>query len=378
VDIAVLGATGSIGLQTLDVIRNCLPHARVKALTGNKRINKLAELVNEFKPDMVWVPDGKAAGELLRLTGIPCGIVTGKEGLAACAAGSGARVVVNALVGRVGLEPTLAAIEAGKDIALANKETLVSAGEMVMKAARAKNVRLTPIDSEHSAIMQCLRGNEDNPPDKIILTASGGPFREWAKERIESATAADALRHPTWNMGDKITVDSATLMNKGLEIVEAMRLFDVPIDDIEVLVHPQSIIHSMVRFKDGAVMAQMGTPDMRIPILYALTGPARTANAYPKPDFLNFPALTFSRPDMERFPCLGLAIHAAKTGGTLPALMNRVNELAVGLFLRGKIRFYDIPGLIEKAFGSYTVRDAHSIQDILDAEDWAESLVGKE
>jgi 1-deoxy-D-xylulose-5-phosphate reductoisomerase len=372
-DIAVLGATGSIGTQTLDVLRSCLPEAKVRVLTGNKNIQLLSALADEFKPDMVWVPDEEAAAQL-KTSGE---IFTGTDGLIACASENKARVVVNALVGRAGLEPTLAAIEAGKDIALANKETLVTAGNLVMEAARRKNVRVTPIDSEHSAILQCLQGNENNPPEKIILTASGGPFLTWPKDRIAAAKAGDALKHPTWSMGEKITIDSATLMNKGLEIIEAMALFGINANNIQVLIHPQSIIHSMVQFADGAVMAQLGTPDMRMPILYALTGPVRTANDYPKLDFLTGPALTFSQPDTECFPCLKLAQHAARTGGTLPAVMNTLNELAVGYYLQNKISFYHISSLIEDAFGSYTVRDAHNIQDILEAERWAEEYFFK-
>jgi 1-deoxy-D-xylulose-5-phosphate reductoisomerase len=376
-DIALLGATGSIGLQTLDVIRTCLPEARVRVLTGNRNIEKLAALVDEFKPDMVWVPDGTAAGGLTDLISVSCEVLTGPKGLTACAAESPASVVVNALVGRAGLAPTLAAIRAGKNIALANKETLVTAGALVMEAARESGIRLTPIDSEHSAILQCLQGNDGNTVFKVYLTASGGPFREWPKERITKATADDALKHPNWDMGRKITIDSATLMNKGLEVIEAMWLFGTPLEDIQVLIHPQSVIHSMVRFTDGAVMAQMGTPDMRVPILYALTGPKRVKNDFPALDFLKQPSLTFSEPDTERFPCLRLALHAAKTGGTLPAVLNTVNELAVGAFLENKITFYGIPALIEGAFGSYTVRQAQTIQDIWDAEDWAEEYFNR-
>ncbi len=377
-NIAVLGATGSIGTQTLDVISECLPDARVCALTGFSNIDKLAEAVIKFKPPLVCTADEQAADCLKqRLNGNFSGtykIVTGDEGLTYCAAESGADVVVNALVGRAGLAPTLAAINAGINVALANKETLVTAGELVMKKAREKNVRITPIDSEHSAILQCLQGNGDNPPEKLIITASGGPFRKWTKERIAKATAEDALRHPTWNMGAKITIDSATLMNKGLEVIEAMRLYDMPLEKIEVVIHPQSVIHSMVEFADGAVMAQLGVPDMRVPISYALTQPRRAANNFTKLNLLEYNSLTFGKPDTERFPCLRLALYAAETGGTLPAVMNYLNELAVGLFLQNKISFYSISDIISRAFDAYIVTRADSPEDITEAEAWAEGF----
>jgi len=266
----------------------------------------------------------------------------------------------------------LAAINAGKNIALANKETLVTAGELVMNLAREKGVRITPIDSEHSAIWQCLagRGDDFTEVEKIILTASGGPFRTWQREKIAAATAEDALKHPNWDMGAKITIDSATLMNKGLELIEAMHLFNQPSEKIEILVHPQSIIHSMVQFCDGSVMAQAGLPDMRLPILYALSAPRRVKNTFPRIDFLQSD-LTFEPPKPENFPCLALAMHAAKVGGTLPAVMNWLNEWAVGQFLRGKIGFYDISEIISRAFDKYNVRKIESIDDIREAEAWA-------
>jgi len=355
-NIAVLGATGSIGAQTLDAVRSCLPEARVKVLTGYRNIQMLEALVCEFEPELVWVPDD------------------GENKLIACATHPDVNIVVNALVGKAGLAPTLAAIKAGKDIALANKESLVTAGSLIMSLAREHGVRVTPIDSEHSAILQCLQGsNNGDDVEKIILTASGGPFRTWSKERIEKATAADALRHPNWSMGSKITIDSATLMNKGLELIEAKWLFDQPLSNIEILVHPQSIIHSMVQFVDGAVIAQLGLPDMRVPILYALA--ERVANDFPRLDFLAVGDLTFEAPDTDRFPCLALALHAAEVGGTLPAVMNAVNEWAVGQFLQGKLRFYDISELIAEAFGSYTVRDVTGLADIREAEAWAEEFV---
>jgi len=398
-NISILGSTGSIGTQTLDVVRTCLPNARVRVLTGHGNIPLLATLVEEFRPDMVWVPDSAKANELtgtLRLKAVKSEVMTGDDGLIACAVYDPVDVMVNALVGKAGLAPTLEAIKVGKDIALANKESLVTAGGLIMRLASEYGVRIVPIDSEHSAILQCLQGvgsvrfvkhkdtvdrglskgftgNADYERfiEKIILTASGGPFRTWPKERIAKATAADALRHPNWAMGPKITIDSATLMNKGLELIEALWLFGQPIANVEIIVHPQSIIHSMVQYVDGSIIAQMGLPDMRLPILYALAGPDRVTNNYPRLDFLTASDLTFEAPDLERFPCLALAQHAAEVGGTLPAVMNTINEWAVGQYLADKIGFYGISALIADAFGSYTVKDVRSISDIREAEDWA-------
>ena len=394
-NIAILGATGSIGTQTLDVVRTCLPEAKVKVLTGYGKLAALAEAVAEFRPEIAWVPDGAAAGslsEILKHKGVACEILTGEDGLIACAVLDGVDVVVNALVGKAGLGPTLAAIKAGKDIALANKESLVTAGGLIMSLAREHGVRVVPIDSEHSAILQCVEGSGQRLSDgflgkndigkecfieKIILTASGGPFRTWPKERIEKATAADALRHPNWSMGPKITIDSATLMNKGLELIEAMWLFDQPLDKVEILVHPQSIIHSMVQFIDGSVLAQLGLPDMRLPIVYALAGPARVANDFPRLDFLTAGSLTFEAPDCTHFPCLELAKHAASIGGTLPTVMHTINEWAVGQYLQDKIGFYSISALIAEALGSYNVKPVTCLADIREAEDWAMEFTEK-
>jgi len=373
--IAILGATGSVGTQALDVIRSTLPNAEIQVLTGFSNIKLLASLVCEFNPKMVCVPDSKAAIELKSLISTPCEILTGESGLVTCAVQSDADIVVNALVGRVGLAPTLAAINSGKNIALANKETLVTAGELIMNASREKSVEITPMDSEHSAIWQCLQGNKDNEIEKIIVTASGGPFRTWSKEKIKTATAKDALKHPNWSMGPKITIDSATLMNKGLEVIEAMWLFNQPLEKIEVLVHPQSIIHSAVQFTDGSIISQMGTADMRLPILYALSAPKRVKSDFPRLDFLKHNSLTFEAPDMEKFPCLKHTFHAAKIGGTLPAVMNMVNEWAVGAFLQDQISFCNIPELIDQAFGAYSVKPLTSIDDVIAAEEWALDFV---
>ena len=375
--ISILGATGSIGTQTLDVVRTTLPNAEIVALTGHRNINMLAELANEFMPKMVCVPDSESAMQIKSLLTVPCEILSGADGLISCAAQSGADIVVNALVGQAGLAPTLAAINAGKDVALANKETLVTAGQLIMGLARDKGVHITPIDSEHSAIWQCLQGNDENEIEKIILTASGGPFRNWPQEKIALTTAKDALCHPNWSMGAKITVDSATLMNKGLELIEAMWLFEQPVEGIEILIHPQSIIHSMVQFADGSVMAQLGLPDMRLPILYALSAPKRVKTNFPRLDFLTCGSLTFEKPDTQRFPCLALAIQAANTGGTLPAVMNTINEWAVGQFLQDKISFYGISEIIAQAFAAYTVKPLVSINDVIEAESWANEFIKK-
>ena len=374
--LSILGATGSVGLQALDVVRTCLPNAKICALTGYSSLETLAELANEFKPDIVSVADATDALKLGGLLNVKCEIVTGSKGLETCAAKTDANIVLNALVGRVGLAPTLSAINAGKNIAIANKETLVTAGQLVTKFAKQKKVKITPIDSEHSAIWQCLQGN-NAPLEKIILTASGGPFRTWDTEKITEAKARHALRHPKWDMGAKITIDSATLMNKGLELIEAMWLFNQPQENIEILVHPQSIIHSMIQFKDGAILAQLGMPDMRLPILYALTAPKRVENTFPRLDFLTNNTLTFEAVDTKRFPCLELALTAAKQGGTLPTVMNYVNEWAVAQYLQDKIKFYDISKLIAQAFDAYTVKPITSIDDIWEAEDWARTFVRK-
>ena len=370
--IAVLGATGSIGMQTLDVVRTCLPEVKVDVLTASSNVKTLIPLIDEFKPSMVCLADEKQAGELKN---IPSEVFTGKDGLDFVASNSNADVVVNALVGKAGLSPTLAAINAGKDIALANKETLVTAGHLVMSLAKQKGVRITPIDSEHSAILQCLQGEKLENVEKIILTASGGPFRTWSEAQIREATAKDALKHPNWEMGSKITIDSATLMNKGLEIIEAMWLFDKKVDDIEVVVHPQSIIHSMVQFIDGSVTAVLGLPDMRLPILYALTGPDRVKAPYPRTVFRNLTSLTFEEPSFYNFPCLNLATFAAKKGGIYPAVLNYVNEWAVGQFLQGKMGFYDISNAISDALAKTPDRQISSIEDVLWAENFARGVL---
>ncbi len=299
------------------------------------------------------------------------------EGLKAAATLDGVQTVVTSVVGNVGLEPTFAAIAAGKDIALANKETLVSAGQLVMDHVRRYGVSIYPVDSEHSAIFQSLQGNEGNAVRRILLTASGGPFRGKKRKELQTITAKDALRHPNWSMGRKITIDSATLMNKGLEVMEAKWLFDVETEQIEVLVHPQSIIHSAVEYEDGAVIAQMGEPDMRVPIQYALTYPRRLKNSFPKIDFFARNTLTFEKPDRETFRCLALAYQALETGGTLPAVLNGANEVAVARFLEGEISFLQIPLLIENVMDAYTVKYEYTLEDLLEADAWARACASK-
>lgn len=283
-------------------------------------------------------------------------------------------MVVTSVVGNVGLEPTFEAIRHGKDIALANKETLVSAGQLVMDEIKKKKVTLYPMDSEHSAIFQCLQGNHKNSIRRILLTASGGPFLGKTKQELENVTVEDALKHPNWDMGKKITIDSATLMNKGLEVMEAKWLFDVSVDQIEVLVHPQSIIHSAVEYEDGAVIAQIGEPDMKVPIQYALTYPERIKNDYPKIDFLKRNTMTFEKPDFETFSCLSLAFRALKIGGTMPAVLNSANEVAVRKFIEKKIGFLDIAKLIEKTMNAYTVKENYTLEDLLAADRWARNF----
>ena len=375
--IVLLGATGSIGTQTLEVVKatGC---ADVLALTGHSNIDLLEQQIHEHTPRVAVVTDeGKARILRGRLSGAGTRVLSGMEGIYEAVSLPEADTVVNALVGNVGLLPTLRAIEAGKNIALANKETLVTAGPLVMDAAKTAGVSVIPIDSEHSAIFQCLQGNESNPVRTLYLTASGGPFRRYTREQLEYVTAQDALKHPNWSMGAKITIDSATMMNKGLEVIEACRLFNLPPEKIKVLIHPQSVIHSMVEYEDGAVMAQLGEPDMRVPIQYALTYPARLANPFPKLDFLSRSNLTFEPPDTDTFPCLGLAFTALNAGGLLPAVMNGANEIAVQLFLEGKIRFLDIAGLIESAMSAYTEQSGLSVEAVLQADAWARAYTAE-
>ena len=375
--ISLLGSTGSIGRQSLEVIAAC--GMRVAALTANRDVDRLEEQCRQFKPSLAVMMDPAAAADLkTRLDDTDIRVASGPEGLVEAATLAEADTVLTAVVGMVGLVPTLAAVRQGKRIALANKETLVCAGELVMDGAEQYGAEIVPVDSEHSAIFQCLQGSKDRGEVKrLILTASGGPFWGWDKERIASATIEQALNHPNWSMGAKITVDSATLMNKGLEFIEAMRLYRMPPEKISIVVHRESIIHSMVEYCDNAVLAQMGVPDMRLPIQYALTWPART-QAVAKPlDLLTCPPLTFHAPDYEAFPCLSLALEAARTGGTATAVLNGANEAAVGLFLAGKIPFGDIARRVEHALAGVPVVQSPTLEDVLAADEAARALAGK-
>ena len=373
--ISLLGSTGSIGRQTLDI---CVEQGiRVEALTAHSNIELLEQQTRQFLPRLVVLYDKDAADVFRRnISDLCIPVLHGTEGLMAAASMDESDTVVTAVVGRVGLRPTLAAIEKGKRIALANKETLVCAGELVMAAARQYGAEIIPVDSEHSAIFQCLQGcNGQEEIRRLILTCSGGPFFGLTKEEVDKKTKADALRHPNWKMGAKITIDCATLMNKGLEFIEAMRLFDVPSEDISVVIHRQSIIHSMVEYRDGSVIAQMGTPDMRLPIRYALTYPARAHSPLPPLDFLTCPPLTFHEPDTNVFPALRLAMDCAKTGGTSCAVLNAANEEAVGLFLNDEISFGKIADLVSRALDHTSVKFNASLEEILEADHLARCFV---
>lgn len=347
--IAILGSTGSIGTQALEVIRANPERFRVDVLSTNNRTDLLIQQAVEFLPEVVVVGNQEKYPQVKdALKGYRIRVLSGREGLNEAVKLPGTEVVLSALVGYAGLEPTIGAIEAGKNIALANKETMVIAGELVTRLARRKNVSILPVDSEHSAIFQCLIGEEENKAEKIILTASGGPFRNLPADKLHEVTLEDALRHPNWCMGSKITIDSASLMNKGLEIIEARWLFGLSPDQIEVVIHPQSIIHSMVQFHDGSIKAQMGLPDMRLPILFALGYPLRIPSDFPRLDFRKAMNLQFEPPDVQKFPCLQIAFDCMRAGGNMPCIMNAANEVAVGAFIEGKIAFTKIPEIISR------------------------------
>ena len=372
--IAILGSTGSIGTQTVDILPSI--DAEVVALTTNRRINLLEEQARALHPKMVCAMDESAAKELkIKLADTDITVLTGMDGLIACAAESGADIVVTAVVGMVGLLPTMAAIKAGKDIALANKETLVCAGGLVMSAAKQYGVRILPVDSEHSAIFQCVQAANGNPIDKILLTASGGPFFGKKIEEMRGMTREQALAHPNWSMGAKITIDSATMMNKGLELIEAMWLYDLPPEDIEIVVHRESIVHSAVEFADGAVIAQLGLPDMRLPIQLALTWPQRVPCKVPRMSLAEVAKLTFYAPDYEAFPALNLAKHAAFLKGDRGAVLNGANEAAVGLFLNGKIGFTDIAERVAYALDTIPYKKDITLDDVLAADKAAREIV---
>ena len=366
--VSILGSTGSIGRQSLDIIDNLgLP---VAALTAGSSVERMAQQCRKYRPKLAVMATRAAAEELkTALADLPVQIMHGEEGLIAAATIPEADCVITAVVGMVGLKPTLAAIRAGKRIGLANKETLVCAGELVMAEAKANDVQIIPVDSEHSAIYQCLMGaGEKREIKRILLTCSGGPFYGKTKEELGVVTKADALRHPNWKMGAKITIDCATLMNKGLEVIEAMRLYDMPLDQVDVLIHRQSIVHSMVEFVDGAVMAQLGSPDMRLPIQLAMTYPERFPCPAPALDLTTCGALTFTAPDMDAFPCLALARECAKRGGTACPVMNGANEEAVALFLNDQIGFYDIYDLVKHAVDMVPFIQNPTLEQILESD----------
>ena len=362
--LSILGSTGSIGCQTLDVCRE--NNIRVIGLSAGNNIDLLERQVKEFKPMYVCIANQALESELKeRLRGYDVEVFSGKNGLEKIASLEEANLVVSAIVGIAGLAPTYKAITTGHDVALANKETLVAAGEIIMAEVAKKGVKILPIDSEHSAIFQCLYGNNKKDIDKIILTASGGPFRGKSYEFLREVTPKMALNHPNWAMGNKITIDSATLMNKGFEVIEAKWLFGIDVEKIKVLVHPQSIVHSMVSYVDGVIMAQLGTADMRIPISHAILYPNRVKNSFPKLNLLENNNLTFEEPDIKTFECLKIAYDAISYGGLMPAILNTANEIAVDLFLNGKIRFTDIPNIIKDALNRYENIQNPTIDDVL-------------
>ena len=374
--VSILGSTGSIGRQSLDIISR-LPEIKVAALTAGTSVERMAEQCREFRPQLAVMATEAAAKELAsQISDLPIRVNWGQEGLLEAASLPGADCVITAVVGMVGLKPTLAAIRAGKRIGLANKETLVCAGELVMAEAEKYHAEIIPVDSEHSAIFQCLMGCGDKKEVKrLILTCSGGPFFGKSREELKTVTQADALKHPNWKMGAKITIDCATLMNKGLEVIEAMRLYRMPLEKVDVVIHRQSVVHSMVEFTDGAVMAQLGTPDMRLPIQLALTYPQRIPCPVEPLNLLTCGPLTFSKPDMENFPCLALAYECAKKGGTACPAMNGANEEAVAMFLRDEIGFYDIYGLVSQAVEAVPFLKNPTLEEILEADRQARAAV---
>lgn len=366
--IAILGSTGSIGTQTLDVVR-ANGDICVAAIAAGSNIRMLEEQIREFSPTIcgVWEVD-KAKDLAVRVADTNTRIVTGMDGLMEIAEMDGYEILVTAVVGMIGIRPTMAAIRAGKDIALANKETLVTAGHLIIPLVKERNVRLLPVDSEHSAIFQCLNGEHGNKIDKILLTASGGPFRGWTRDQMRHVKLEDALKHPNWAMGQKITIDSSTMVNKGLEVMEAKWLFDVEMDDVQVVVQPKSVIHSMVQFEDGAVMAQLGTPDMKLPIQYALYYPERRFLGGERLDFWAMKEIVFDKPDLENFRGLALAYDAGRMGGSMPVVFNAANEMAVARFLNREISYLEITDMIEASMGNHKRIDSPTLDEVLAAE----------
>lgn len=373
--LSILGSTGSIGTQALDIVR-INDDIEVSALAAGSNIELLERQAREFKPELICVFDITKAEELkIKIADLPVKVTSGMEGLIEAAAIDSANLVLTAVVGMIGIKPTIAAIEAHKDIALANKETLVTAGHLIMNLAKEKGVNILPVDSEHSAIFQSLQGNKKSQVSKIILTASGGPFRNSTLEELKHVTVSDALKHPNWSMGRKITIDSATMVNKGLEVIEAKWLFDVDFDDIDVVIQPQSLIHSMVEYVDGGIIAQLGTPDMKLPIQYAFFYPDRRYLEGKRVNFAEIGSISFFKPDTEKFRGFALAYEAGKKGGTMPTVYNAANELAVSKFLNEEIKYLDIAELIKEAMSNHKVIGNPTLEQILEAEKEAHACV---
>lgn len=377
--IAILGSTGSIGRSALQVIEQFPDRFQVVALAAGRNVDLLIEQIQRFRPKVAAVLDQELANDLVNRLPADTGVevLAGSTGYQETASCAEADMVLSSMVGAAGLIPTLSAIRAGKDVALANKETLVMAGALVMEEVRKYQIRLLPVDSEHNAIFQALEGHRREDLKRILLTASGGPFLNLPKEQLESVTPAQALNHPNWEMGAKITIDSATMMNKGLEVIEAKWLFEVPVEKVDVHIHPQSIVHSMVEYVDGSVIAQLGMPDMRVPIAYALAYPERLKLDLPTLDFFSVQTLTFQEPDRGRYPCLDLAFNACKAGGTMPAVLNASNEVAVQAFLEKRIPFLGIARLVEKVMEEHALAPATELEAILAADTWARQRTEK-
>jgi len=371
--LSILGSTGSIGRNVLKIVEMFPEFFDVKVLTAKDNVKLLAEQIRIFKPELAVVFDKDREKVLKQILpdGLDVEILNGEAGYIKAAKHESSDMVITAMMGAAGLKPTLAAVDAGKHIGLANKETLVMAGESVMKRAKQKHIDILPIDSEHSAIFQCMLGHRREDLDKILLTASGGPFLNTPKKDFANITTERALKHPNWNMGKKISIDSATLMNKGLELIEAKHLFGVSQDKIQVVVHPQSIIHSMVSYRDGSVIAQLGVPDMKGAIAYAMSYPERLPINQPVPDFVNIGTLTFQAPDLDKFPCLAMAFQACKTGGTMPAVLNAANETAVAAFLDKAVSFLQIPEIIQNIMDKHVTEENPDIMEIIQADQWA-------
>jgi 1-deoxy-D-xylulose-5-phosphate reductoisomerase len=377
-NLSLLGSTGSVGRQVLKLVQQFGDQFRVIGLSAGKNMELLKEQILSFKPQVVSVASRKEAAELKidGFPGFPLKVLWGDEGHEEVAAWNEVDMVVSAMVGAIGLRPTLAAIKAGKNIALANKEPLVMAGALIMEEARKQGVAILPVDSEHSAIFQVLQGQQRSGLKRIILTASGGPFRDYPPEAMKRITGPEAVNHPRWKMGPKISIDSATLMNKGLEVMEAQWLFGVSLDQVAVIIHPQSIIHSMVEFQDGSILSQMGKPDMMIPIAYALSYPKRLPLNQTSLDLIGLGGLTFFDPDLEKFPCLGLALEAGRQGGSMPVVLNAANEMAVSSFLKGVLPYQEIPIVIEDTMGKHQRCTPGGLEEILAIDEWARRQAG--